>query len=71
MILPSPVRYHYINTAGTTVIVTNNERRTTLNGFDTDNTILCVWTLVDRAVLAYSADQGQLGPFLDNIATRR
>ena len=70
-ILPTQVRQHCINATGTTVIVTNKARRTTLNGFNTDNVFLCIWTPGDGAVLAYRADQGQIGSFLDNSATRR
>ena len=59
-----------INATGTTVIVANKARGTTLNGFNTDNVFLCIWTANEGAVLAYRVDQGQIGPFLDNSLTR-
>ena len=37
---------------------------------NTDNVFLCIWTPGDRAVLAYRVNQGQIGLFLDNSATR-
>ena len=66
-----PTCLKILTTQGTTVIVTNKARRTTLNGLNIDNVFLCIWTPSNGAVLAYRVDQGQICPFLDNSATRR
>ena len=62
--IPQTHHAFYPHRTGTTVMVTNKARRTTLNGFNTDNVFLCIWIPGDGAVLAYRVD-------LDNSATRR